>query len=71
MYPDEEQKEDIPRGYSYAGPDVVNYDGESDFAKTISGMETERVMAVMDEAMDAVSVLQPRLYDSILRKLRD
>lgn len=68
-----EQKEitgEVP-SYSYSGPDVIQYDGESEFAQTINGLETDQALQIIEEAMQAVSVLQPRLYESIIRKLRD
>lgn len=52
-------------------PGVIEYDGETEFARTVYGQTTEKVMPVMDEMMDAVSVLQPRLYDSCMQKLRE
>ena len=60
MYPQEERP-----AYSYA------YEGKSDFAKAITGKKIEDVMAIIDEAMTAVSVLQPRLYAGVLRKIED
>lgn len=50
--------------YSYA------YAGDSEFARTIAGMDYDKVMSVMDEAMDTLSVLQPRLYAGIIRRLK-
>lgn len=62
--------------YSFSGipdtePYVIEYGGQSDFADTIRGKDPDAVWAVMDEMMDAVSVLQPRLYDSCMQKLRE
>ena len=47
-------------GYSYAYA----------VARTVAGMDYEKVMSVMDEAMDTLSVLQPRLYAGIIRRLK-
>lgn len=69
LFPDKE--EDIPQGYSYSGPDTIQYSGESEFAQAINGMESEQALSIIDEAMEAISVLQPRLYNSIIRKLQD
>ena len=62
--------------YSFAGipdtePSVIEYGGQSDFADTIRGKDPDAVWSVMDEMMDAVSVLQPRLYESCMQKLRE
>lgn len=56
---------DGDQGYSYS------YGGDSEFAKAIAGKDYSAVMGVMDEAMDAVSVLQPRLYAGIIRRLKE
>lgn len=49
---------------------MVALDSETDFAKTVNGMDVSAVMPVMDELMNAVSVLNPRLYESVLEKLK-
>ncbi len=55
-------------GYSYAAaPD--EYDGDSDFANKVKGKSIAEIMPVIDELMDAVMVLQPKLYASVMRKL--
>lgn len=71
LYPQTEASQ-----YSFSGipdtePSVIEYGGQSDFADTIRGKDPDAVWAVMDEMMDAVSVLQPRLYDSCMQKLRE
>ena len=58
MYGQEE-----PEAYSYASQ------SESEFAQAIAGKTYQEIMSIMDEAMDALSVLQPKLYASILRKI--
>lgn len=56
--------------YSYAVGNI-EYSGDSDFARAIQGKDTSFIMSVMDEMMTAVRVLSPRLYDSVLRKIRE
>lgn len=48
----------------------VDYQGDSEFAKVVEGRDAKEVWAVMDELMDALSVVNPRLYESVLRKLQ-
>lgn len=43
---------------------------ESEFAKAVVGKDIKEVLSVMDETMEALTTLNPRLYDGILRKLR-
>lgn len=55
-------------GYSYAAA-PAEYSGNSDFASRVKGKSIAEIMPVMDELMDAVMVLQPKLYASVMRKL--
>ena len=57
--------------YSYAESPSVQYQGESEFSKLIDGMDIDRVMPLFDELLDAVKIVNPRLYDGFLRKLRE
>ena len=61
--------------YSYAAepPDrnekQIDYQGESEFAKTIRGKNANDIWAIMDELMDSVQVIYPRLYNSVMGQL--
>ena len=46
------------------------YDSGSEFSEVIKGRDANEVYAIMDELMDSVSVLVPKLYDATIRKLR-
>ena len=52
------------------GEETVQYEGKSEFADTIKGTDPQTSWAVMDELMDALSVLQPKLYQGTLDKIR-
>ena len=41
----------------------------TEFLTLIDGKEAERVLDILDELAEAVKVLHPRMYDSLLRKL--
>lgn len=58
--------------YSYAEPpeSVVQYDGDSEFARTISGKQQSDVWPVMDELMLTIQAMNERLYNGVMRKLR-
>ena len=43
--------------------------GDSEYYCACSGKSIDEVMAIMNELMDALSVLQPRLYNAVLMKL--
>ena len=59
-------------GYSFAsGPEMVIPTGDSEFFQSIKGKNTKSVLEIMDDLMDAVSVMYPNLYHSTLDRLRD
>ena len=43
--------------------------GESDFLRAVAGLPAPDAWAVMDELMDTLQVVNPRTYDSVMRKL--
>lgn len=49
---------------------VGNY-GDSDFLQIISGAEADKVFLILDEMMQTVKVLQPRLYEATLTMLQE
>lgn len=58
--------------YSFAGPKIentINYEGDSEFLQTINGRDQGEIMPVIDELMSTLQVINPRLYNSVLRKL--
>lgn len=63
------QEEPMPQ-YSYAmPPEEAAYDSGTEFSDRIKGMDIDEVLAVMDELMTALTVVNPRLYASVMRKL--
>lgn len=61
--------------YSYASSvnevDEVTYKSDTEFSQAIHGKKQDYVLSVIDELMETLSVLNPRLYASVLRKLRE
>lgn len=49
--------------------EIVGDYGDSEFLQTISGRDTAQAWAVIDELMTALKVIQPKLYDSVLRRI--
>ena len=45
------------------------YQSSTDFAQLISDKTVDCIMPVMDELMETVKVLNPRLYECVMRKL--
>lgn len=67
---------DIAPSYSLASPhstaeaDTIGYYGDSEFLQMIAGMQTVKVFEVLDDLMNTISILNPRLYDCVLRELQ-
>ena len=63
-----EEKEAV---YSYAPAPVetVQLESGTDFAKAVNGRHPEEIMPVMDELMQTLAILQPRLYTAVMVKL--
>ena len=63
--------------YSYApSPNssqeiVVDYIGDSEFSQAISGKDAWDMWSIMDELMSTLAVLNPRLYEGVMRKIAE
>ena len=55
-----------PVSYSYDS----SYSSTSEFSNLIHRKDKNDVLAVMDELMDALRVLNPKLYESVIKKLK-
>ena len=67
-----EQDEPARFEYSYAPAPIqtkVYIDGESEFARIVDGRDQDEVMPVINELMETLSVIQPRLYNAVMDKL--
>ena len=61
-------------GYSFlpestAEPLIIN-DSDSDFARAIDGRKQEEIWPLMDEMMDTLQAIHPRLYNAVMDRLR-
>ena len=57
--------------YSYDAPSEDVYTLNTEFGEAIEGMAQADVMPIMDELMSTLQVVQPRIYASVMRKLRE
>lgn len=62
-------------GYSFAAPapekpQTVNFDSDSEFSHTVDGMNLDDVWPVIEELMDVIRTINPKLYQSVIRKLQ-
>ena len=67
MFPTGNEMEQV--AYSYQAPPVIDIDSDSEFAHAVNGRTSDEIMPIMDEAMEALQVLHPAFYKSIIRKI--
>ena len=53
-----------------AAPETVGEYGSSDFLRAVAGKDPAAVWKVVDELMDDLAVINPRVYASVMRKIR-
>ena len=71
LYGEEKEAAQLP-SYSYAPASIRNtieIDSESEFARLIDGREQQEIMPVLDELMETLRIIQPRLYEVVMEKL--
>ncbi len=64
--PEPVKAEALPPAYSFAPPE---YTSDTEFGRLISEKDTYTVLEIMDELMETLRIMYPRLYDAVLRKL--
>ncbi len=71
MFPTKREQE--PVFYSQAVPQEYStaYESDTEFGQAVRDMRMDDLMPIMDELMSAIQVLNPRLYDSVMRKIFD
>lgn len=58
-------------GAYHDGGDIVDFDSKSEFSRLINGRRVSEVLPLIDDLMDALMVINPRLYNSVIRKLNN
>lgn len=62
---------------SYSAPPVeqvetyIGTNGDSEFLKAIDGRKAEKVWKLVDELVEAVKILHPRMYTTFIDKVQD
>ena len=59
----------LPEPASTAEP-LIRIDSDSEFAREIDGRRQEEVWPVLDEMMDTLQIVLPRLYNAVMDRLR-
>ena len=65
-----EEKEVEHFSYAHA-PDrnIIDFDGDSEFARAVDGKLQEKVLPVLEELMETLRIIQPRLYNVVMERL--
>ena len=45
--------------------------GDSEFLKAVGGRKADKVWKLMDELVEAVKILHPRMYTTLIEKVQD
>ena len=63
---------DAEPSYSYDEPSrEIMYSSGSEFSQVIDGADKYKVMEVIDELMNSIKVIFPKLYDATIDKLKE
>ena len=76
LYGEDKEDRQLP-GYSFlpspepsTAETLIQNPSDSDFARAINGRKQEEVWPLMDEMMDTIHAIHPRLYRAVMDKLR-
>ena len=63
--------------YSYSAPPMehaetyIETNGDSEFLKAVDGRKADKVWKLIDELVEAVKILHPRMYTTFIDKVQD
>ena len=63
--------------YSYSAPKIeqaetyIETTGDSEFLKAVDGRKADKVWKLVDELVEAVKILHPRMYTTFIGKIQD
>ena len=63
----------MSNNYSYANKveNIIELNGDTDFLATVNGKDAEKVFKILDELLEAVKTLHPRMYDKVIERIND
>lgn len=65
-----DKEEPLLPGYSFASaPTFETYSSESEFGTIVKDIDYMECMRVLDEMMETIRILVPKLYDEVMRRL--
>lgn len=68
----EEKQDEQPPSYSYAPAPIRNtieIESDTEFARVIDGRDQREIMPILDELMETLNIIYPRLYEAVIKKL--
>ena len=69
--PDYSYASEPPEPYQrYSGAELVGDYGDSDFLQAVKGQDPAAMWAVMDELMDTLKMVNERVYNGVMRRIR-
>lgn len=71
LFPQDNADHQMYSASSAPDKSLVEYGSDSEFFNVANGMEIDRVWKIVDELVDAVRVINPRLYSGVIRKLEE
>jgi hypothetical protein len=66
----EEPKQQMMADYSYASAPSIPY-SNSEFSRLVESKGIDRVYPILDDLMNTLMVLNPRLYQNVLNQMSD
>lgn len=69
LYPKQAEAVEPQTIFETVNEDMVGDYGTSDFYQTIKGKKSADMWAVMNELMETIQVINPKLYDGVMREL--
>lgn len=66
--------EPIQTGYSYDNKiekTTIEINGDTEFLKAVNGKPSDKVWAILDEIMEVIKTLHPKMYDKAIDKISD
>lgn len=57
--------------YEIVPSNVLNVAGNSDFIKAVNGKPTQKVFSTLNELLQTIYVLNPKLYDAVLESIKE
>jgi len=58
-----------PENVATVEENIIGEYGDSEFLKLVSGHKASAVMGTLDELMNVLKIIHPRLYNGVIRKL--